>query len=156
VTFDREALVAEVERVFQEMTWRGRRHFARIVETFGLTVPQYLALHTIGKLGPDVTMGEVSDALFLPASTMTSVVDRLVKDGLVERGTRPGDRRSVVARLTPAGENLVANVEEVRHTELVTMLEDMSGDDLADFARHLARLVEGIDRAIVASDRPRP
>jgi DNA-binding MarR family transcriptional regulator len=119
-------------------------------------VPQYLALHTIGKLGPDVTMGEVSDALFLPASTMTSVVDRLVKDGLVERGTRPGDRRSVVARLTPAGENLVANVEEVRHTELVTMLEDMSGDDLADFARHLARLVEGIDRAIVASDRPRP
>lgn len=156
MTQNRAALIDEVERHFQRMTWRGRHQFARRVETFGLTVPQYLALHTIGKLGPDVTMGEVADALHLPASTITSAVDRLVKDGLVERGARPGDRRSVVARLTPAGIDLVAKVEEVRHADLVAMLTDLSEDDLVDFARLLGQLVEGIDRAIAEPEQPEP
>jgi len=39
---------------------------------------------------------------------MTSIVDRLVRDGLAERGHLPHDRRAVAATITAAGADLVA------------------------------------------------
>jgi MarR family transcriptional regulator, organic hydroperoxide resistance regulator len=36
-------------------------------------------------------------------STLTGVLDRLERRGLIERAANPADRRSVLVRLTPAG-----------------------------------------------------
>jgi DNA-binding MarR family transcriptional regulator len=148
VTKPRLDLIEEVERIFKQMTWRGRQHFALRVESAGLTVAQYFALYLIGELGPNVTMREVADASHLPASTMTSVVDRLVKDELVERGSLATDRRAVVATLTPAGAAIIAEVEAARHKDLVAMLDGWSNEDLVTFVRHLSWLSDGIERAI--------
>lgn len=144
----RAELVGEVERLFHQLAWRGRRHVARRAATFGLTVPQYLVLASIGKLGPRVTMGEIGETLQLPASSMTSVADRLVRDGLVERGTHPTDRRAVVATLTPAGVELVGLVEARRHADLAAVLDGLPDGDLADFSRLLAWILDGVDRVL--------
>ncbi|MCC6792045.1 MAG: MarR family transcriptional regulator [Thermomicrobiales bacterium] len=147
----RAELVNEVERLFQEMSWRGRQHFAHRLESYGLTVVQYHALNMIGKRGPEVTMRDIAEALHLPASTLTSVVDRLVKDSLVERGALPSDRRAVVASLTEAGAEIVARVAAAQHADLETMLDGLSNDDLATFRRLLGWLLEGLDRTIAAA-----
>lgn len=144
----RAELIQEIEQLLQQLTWRARRQFARRIEAVGLTVPQYLVLSTIGRLGPEVTMREVVDALQLPGSSMTSIVDRLVAEGLVERGTLPSDRRAVVATLTPAGDELVAKVEAERKKDLVVVLGDIGDEDLETYSRLLARLLEGLDRAM--------
>lgn len=145
---NRADLLGEVERLFQQLAWRGRRHVARRAAAFGLTAPQYLVLAAIGKLGPRVTMGEIGEALQLPASTMTSVADRLVRDGLVERGAHPTDRRAVVATLMPAGTELVALVEARRHADLVAVLDGLSDGDLAHFSRVLAWMLDGVERIL--------
>jgi DNA-binding MarR family transcriptional regulator len=102
----------------------------------------------IGRRGPNVAMHEVGDALQLPASTMTSIVDRLVQSGLVVRGTVPTDRRAVVATLTPEGRALVAGIEAQRHRDLAAMLGDVDDDELVTFAGLLTRMLSGIDRSL--------
>jgi DNA-binding MarR family transcriptional regulator len=142
----RPELVREIDRLFQELTWRGRRHVARRVDAYGLTALQYVALSAIGRHGPAVTMGDVGESLLLPASTVTSIVDRLVRDGLVERGVLPTDRRAVVANLTPAGEAVVASVESARRADLVEILASLQDGDLETLVRHLSHMLDGLDR----------
>jgi DNA-binding MarR family transcriptional regulator len=142
----RPELVAGIDLLFQELTWRGRRHVARRVDAYGLTVQQYVALSAIGRQGPGVTMGDVGESLQLPASTVTSIVDRLVHNGLVERGVRPSDRRAVVATLTPAGESVVASVETARRSDLGVMLADLDEHALGLLELHLSRMLDALDQ----------
>jgi DNA-binding MarR family transcriptional regulator len=143
----REALVTEIEELFQQLTWRGRQHFAGRAGQVGLTPPQFLALRTIERLGPNVTMSEVAADLHLPASSLTSIVDRLVSAGLVERGVLPNDRRTVAATITGAGRDVVAVVAAARHEDLGAMLADVADEELTEFASVLERLLAGIERA---------
>jgi DNA-binding MarR family transcriptional regulator len=51
-------------------------------------------------------MSDLADRLGMAQSGITRVVDRLVVRGLVVRETRPTNRRTIDARLTPAGREL--------------------------------------------------
>jgi len=139
--------VDQIVALFQQLNWRGRHRLARRLEKFGMTVPQYLVLAMIQKHGPNVTMSEISDVLQLPRSSMTSITDRLVEQDYVARGTLPHDRRAVVASITDRGADLVANVEATNRSELGRYLQGLSGDELSNFRRTLASLLEGIERA---------
>jgi DNA-binding MarR family transcriptional regulator len=147
---ERAELVNSVEHLFQQVSWQGRQQFARRAEAFGLTVPQFAVLAMVGRMGPGATMGEIAESLQLPPSSMTSITDRLVRQGWVERGALPADRRAVVASITQAGQDLVAEIEAARHRDLVAMLEGISDDELRLFGIILARLLDGIERVLTA------
>ncbi|WP_171115970.1 MULTISPECIES: MarR family transcriptional regulator [Streptomyces] len=53
--------------------------------------------------GAGHNMTAVAEAAFLPAPTLTKLVDRLVDQNLVHRRVDPLDRRRVLAHLTPRG-----------------------------------------------------
>lgn len=91
----RPELVTDAHRALHALIWNGRQRFQAIVKDFGLTGPQASFLMHVHKRGPVCSMGEVTDALQLIASTSTSVADRLVERGLIERGINPDDRRVV-------------------------------------------------------------
>ncbi len=143
---DRQDQINAIEALFQQLTWRGRMRFSHRLERYGLTMPQYLALAKIQKLGPDATMSEVSDALLLPRSSMTSIADRLVDQGLVRRGSLETDRRAVSATITPAGTELIRTVEAERNAELTAMLADLTTADLGEFARLLGKLLDSLQQ----------
>jgi len=140
----RLAAVHDIERLIHEITWRDRRQFARLVSEFRLSALQYLALHEIGRLGPDITMGNVGEAIQVPPSSMTNIVDRLVHAGLVPRGATPSDRRAVVVNLTAGGTDLIAKVESVRQELLHEALKNQSDHDLTELARILSDLLKGM------------
>ncbi|TDD69225.1 MarR family transcriptional regulator [Actinomadura darangshiensis] len=66
----------------------------------GLTAPQAVALR---ELAAPMTMRELAQRMSCEPSNATFIVDRLEKQGLVERGPHPTDRRAKVLTLTPAG-----------------------------------------------------
>src|SRR5919197_1374510 len=103
--------VAELDKLFEETVRVGHDFFATQLEDFDLTVLQYGALAAIDRLGPDVAVGEVGDAIGAPPSSMTGLTNRLVNDGLIERYPPPQNRRTVVLRTTPAGHDLVRAVD---------------------------------------------
>ncbi len=79
----------------------------------GITHQQYVALWTLCLAdGADdgLPMGAVADGLLNRASDTTRLVDRMVRDGLVERLPNPADRRSVLVRATEAGRRAFASV----------------------------------------------
>ena len=55
---------------------------------------------------------EIARACHVEAATLTSLLNRMEERGLLERRTRPGDRRSYFIFLTPAGGALARRVEE--------------------------------------------
>lgn len=148
----RDALIRQIEETFQQFAWLGRRHLARQVEAFGLTAPQYVVLTMIWRHPPAMTMGEIADLLQLPASSLTSMTDRLVREGLVERVTMPNDRRVVAATITETGRALVERIEAINHRDLVAMLGEVVDNDLNQFSTVLTHMLREFERTIV--DRP--
>ena len=58
----------------------------------------------------------IRQSLRLTPSTLTSLADRLERDGYLERRRHPTDRRTVVLALTPLGERAyIAEKEFYRH-----------------------------------------
>lgn len=142
----RQNQINEIEGLFRQLTWRGRQRLGHRAEKHGLTVPQFLALAKIQHLGPNATMSEISDALMLPRSSMTSITDRLVEQGLVHRGSLETDRRAVSATITEDGAALVRAIETERATDLTRLLSGLESDDLTQLARLLAHLLEAMEQ----------
>jgi MarR family transcriptional regulator, organic hydroperoxide resistance regulator len=58
------------------------------------------------------TMSELAAAAGTRPSTLTSVLDRLERRGLIRRGPAPGDRRAVLVELTPAGRTAAETIRQ--------------------------------------------
>lgn len=92
---------------------------------------------------PDVIFKEICDALGLPKSTLTNIIDRLEKKGLVERATSQKDRRAYSLRLT--GKGWRAQQEHIDFEQLV--LEKII--DALDTEEEKKLLLELIDKVVV-------
>jgi DNA-binding MarR family transcriptional regulator len=75
-----------------------------LLAPWDLTFPQYEALLLLfySRRG-SLPLGKMGTRLQVHRASVTNVVDRLVDKGLVERLAHEQDRRSVLARITPAG-----------------------------------------------------
>jgi len=112
--------------------WRGllRAHaqVTRVLEgeldeAHNLPLASYDVLVQLAE-APDrsLRMSELADAVLLSRSGLTRLVDRLVREGLVERRSCPSDLRGTLAVLTPAG---------------LARLRAASGTHLRGVARHV-------------------
>jgi DNA-binding MarR family transcriptional regulator len=86
----------------------------------GLSVSQCYTLEALDAPGP-ATMGELAGRLFLEVSSMTRVVDHLVRNNLAKRTTDDRDRRVCRVQITRQGRALVAGIraELVKEHELM-------------------------------------
>jgi DNA-binding MarR family transcriptional regulator len=96
---------------FLRLIWEVNHHLQstskRMRRVLGVTGPQRLALRMIER-EPGMATLRLSELLHLHPSTVTGVLDRLERDGLVERITHPSDGRSTRLRLTRRGGALLA------------------------------------------------
>ena len=68
----------------------------------GLQVPEWRVLAALSD-GDGIKLGELAAAALKRQPTMTKIVDRMERAGLVERRTGREDRRQVRIYITPAG-----------------------------------------------------
>ena len=95
------------------------------VEGGQVSPPQFRLLLALDALGR-VPSSKLAAQLGLAASTITRMVDRLQRAGLVQRGTDPRSRSIVTVELTASGSHLVASVLARRHERLAAVLDRMS------------------------------
>lgn len=93
-----DQIVAAVRRIMRAVDLHSRR----LSEEFGLTGPQLATMRECQRLGL-VTPSALAKAVHLSNATMSGILTRLEKRGLVERARSRDDRRSFHVRLTPAG-----------------------------------------------------
>lgn len=75
-----------------------------IVKPYGLTFARYeaLVLLTFSRRG-SLPLSKIGERLQVHPTSVTNIVDRLTKSGLVERKPNPEDGRGVLAEITPEG-----------------------------------------------------
>jgi DNA-binding MarR family transcriptional regulator len=93
-----------------------------------LSFRQLSALAVIQEESP--TLGEVARRLMVTPAVITGLIDRLVRQGYVERVNRPGDRRRIYLELTDAGREVAVKAQERLTQDLADHLHDLSPRDL--------------------------
>lgn len=104
--------------------------FHGILRRAGVAVPVWRVLATLSG-SPGETVSGLADSCLLQQPTMTKLLDRMVRDGLVKRLPDARDRRVVRIQMTPRGEAVVNELLEgakkheaevlARHPELDSM-----------------------------------
>ena len=109
---DAETKVAEVDHKAELRLWLRLLTCTTLIEAevrrrlrreFDETLPRFDLMAQLWRLDHGMTLGEVSKRMMVSAGNVTSLVDRLVKAGYVERRPAPHDRRSQLIRLSRRG-----------------------------------------------------
>src|SRR5713226_2286261 len=111
----------------------------RWAEQHGLSQGRMGVLFRLLRCG-DTPLGDLAEDLGSTPRNITGLVDHLERDGLVERVPDPDDRRSVRARLTPAGRERIEGIWKEGIERQFEVVRDMTKDDLAQL-RHLCLLL---------------
>ncbi|MEY9838195.1 MarR family winged helix-turn-helix transcriptional regulator [Streptacidiphilus sp. EB103A] len=108
-----------------------------LLETLGLTYPQYLALLVLWEHGT-VPIKDIGTALQLDYGTLTPLIKRLEASGLVRRERLPEDERTVQVSLTEQGHEL-----RERALQVPAAIGDAMGLNPHDFeeVRRILRLL---------------
>lgn len=128
-------------------------HSRRLASEHCLTTPQLLCLRLLTQEGP-LTPGSVAKEMYLSQATVTGILDRLERRGLVERRRDQADRRKVSIHLTPEGATAVKQAPLPLQERFATRLEALSNDERQEIERVLAKVVDlmeaqGVDAAPV-------
>jgi DNA-binding MarR family transcriptional regulator len=116
----------------------------RTWEERGLTLPQLRVLFLM-RAQPGTTTHALAARLGISTATVSGLVDKLVRAGLVERGQRADDRRVIPLCLTAEGHAAVGEIRRGNRAYLAELAEEL-GDDLAPVAAALERLAAAIGR----------
>jgi MarR family transcriptional regulator, lower aerobic nicotinate degradation pathway regulator len=87
------------------------------------------------------TMNELARLLDLDKSSVTGLVDRAERRGLVARAPSPADGRAVLVRLTDEGRSLVSAAAGLFAADVTAMLGGLPARDRAALARLISRLL---------------
>lgn len=115
--------MAPVGYLLHEVARLMKRRFEDEAREYGMTLPQFRTLAQIAS-NPRSTQAALSAAIDSDPMTMSGILERLEKRGLIERYANPTDSRAKLAHITPAGEALV---EDVRATGLNLYRDAMAG-----------------------------
>lgn len=110
---------------------------------FGITESQLAVLEALHHLGP-LTQGQLCQKILRSGSNLTTVVDNLERDGLVNRERDVKDRRVQIVRLTAAGSDLIGRAFP-RHVDRVTLAFSVLSDDEQ---RELGKLCRKLGRSL--------
>ena len=83
------------------------RHSGYLAQHYQLTGPQLFVLQVLRREG-ELAAGALARASAMSQATMTGILKRLEKRGLIDRRRSERDKRSILVRLTAAGDALLA------------------------------------------------
>lgn len=136
-----EELISDIEYLLREMSLLIKRKGREILNHFPITPPQFTALLWLDEEG-DMTIGELSQKMYLACSTMTDLIDRMEKNGLVVRVRDERDRRVVRVRMLERGKAIIEDVMKARREYLAEILSRFSPEDVESIRKRLSMLYE--------------
>ncbi|RSK28068.1 MarR family transcriptional regulator [Bacillus sp. HMF5848] len=131
--------VAEIEKSLRYIAHIIKQKGREILSNYTITPPQFVALQWLLEEG-DMTIGELSNKMFLACSTTTDLVDRMEKSELVMRVKDTNDRRVVRIHLLEEGARIIEEVIEKRQDYLEKTLIQFSSEEILLLQQNLDRL----------------
>lgn len=132
---------AELADAFGRAAKSVVRTFDEQLGEHGVSTPRSKLLAEVQRLQP-VRLADLARAVGVTQGTASSLVEALVREGLVERATDPDDRRAVRLTTTPTGRALakrwLADYTAAAHG----MFQGLSDDEQDTLTRLLTKLAD--------------
>lgn len=114
------------------------------LEPYDITFPQLHILRMLEKAGA-TSVSEIAEHMKVKPSSITVMIDRLVKQALVFRYHDPEDRRVVLMELTPKGEDLFKTFAQTHHDMIAQYFSHFTKEELTTFTQLFQKLVIAMD-----------
>ena len=121
------------------------KHEAHDFHKIKITLPQCFVLEYLNKSGQS-KMGDVAKFLNVSTAALTQVVDRLVRDGYVQRGRDASDRRIIKVKITAKGSKIVNSIMGKRKEMVMRIFGIVSAEEREQYLRileHIRRHLAG-------------
>lgn len=106
----------------------------------GLSDQQWRVLRVLGELGT-VETGRVASEAYIPGPSLTGVLARMERDGLVKRERDPADQRRSVVQATPRGLRLVGKLGSAIEAHYAWLEQSLGTQKLAQLYGLLDELI---------------
>ena len=120
--------IVNIEKHLRKVDYIIRLKGREILNDFNITVPQFTALQILIYNG-ELTIGELSQKMALACSTITDLIDRMEKNGLVVRKKDEKDKRVVRIEVLPVGYEIVEKVLKKRVEFLESKMVDLTDEE---------------------------
>lgn len=121
--------------MIKELLFGEINHF---FEKEGLNSTEIMIIYTLQHKQKQCKAGDLAAALFLPMSTLTGIVDKMIEKGIVIRERNSEDRRVVMIKLNPEFQNKSKNFMG----ELVNYMSDISQETSQEWFRDFGEKLE--------------
>ncbi|QNO14667.1 MarR family transcriptional regulator [Alkalicella caledoniensis] len=129
------------------------QHLVRVMQLFerdqikphGFTSSQSYILIELKK-SKQLTMNELSEKMNVTTSTMTRLINNLVRDKYVERYKDEDDRRIVLVRLTQGGIEVAEKLELAISDYYRRIVDSLPEGQIDDVLRSVSLLIKAFDK----------
>jgi DNA-binding MarR family transcriptional regulator len=114
------------------------------LRAIGLDVPGWRVLMILGERAPR-RIGEIAQDAVIPVSTMTRIIGRMARAGLVRQGSRDGDARVRELCLTAAGTEMLARARAATAPVYGAAIEGFSEAEFVHLLALLGRMHDNLE-----------
>lgn len=118
----------------------------KIQKEYGVSIPQALCLNFLhASANYQATQSDIKKFLNLNSSTVSGIITRLEKKGLLARLPKSGDKRVVNIALTSTGDKLLGTIPSLLHEQLSNKLQKLDSTELSKVEDSLETLIQLLD-----------
>jgi DNA-binding MarR family transcriptional regulator len=139
-----------ISGIFMLLMWIAKRRFFQLLQPFGLTLPQFMSLAALSVQPEPYTMSDLTNVTLHEPATMTGIVDRLVKMGLVERSRSKTDRRVVLVKISPSGLGLLQQIHQELINDSLIAYQILSDEELTEIEQVFSNVLNQVRRFLLA------
>jgi DNA-binding MarR family transcriptional regulator len=96
------------------------------LDNLGLTYPQYLVMLVLWE-NDEVSVNHITQKLLLNTNTVSPLLKRMEKQGLIERRRSMEDERAVIVKLSKKGKSMHHEADQIPHQ----LMEEVSSGDMS-------------------------
>jgi DNA-binding MarR family transcriptional regulator len=119
----------------------------RMTTRLGITGPQRLVVRLVGRF-PSITSGQLAQLLHVHPSTLTGVLQRLERRGLLTRQRDGSDRRRALIGLTAEGRRFDVETAGTNEAAVAATLRQLEPGESESARRALSLLAVALGRAL--------
>ena len=134
-----DEMIASIEKELRYVSSIVKQKGRELLNNYSITPPQFVALQWLNEEG-DMTIGELSNKMYLACSTTTDLVDRMERAGLLKRVKDEHDRRVVNIHLLEEGKFIIETVIKERQAYLKQVLGDYTSEQVTALEASLRKL----------------
>jgi len=150
-----KAVLDRIVEAIVYLTTESRRLARESAAVHGLTATQVSVVKLLDAIG-DLSLSSLSARIGANNSTVTGIIDRMERDGLVVRERSSDDRRVWLIRLTERGRRLAPALEVSPWELLGGAIGALSAREKTQLLTLLGKVADAVRRAVEADGRPFP